>query len=99
KVSALPDSFLTPHRSPQNEGRTERPQSILKQQPAQADASFRERFGRRIERDGLPAGELKVEFQMVLQVLAHAAPIVQHRYAEAPQLVAGADPGQLQQLR
>src|SRR5271165_3022731 len=23
KVSAFPDSFLTPHRSPQNEGRTE----------------------------------------------------------------------------
>ena len=28
-----------------------------------------------------------------------AAPIVQHRYAEAPQLVAVADPRQLQQLR
>ena len=51
-------------------------QPLLEEEPAQADQGLGPGVHRAVERDRLAAGDLEVEFQMVLQVLAHAGEVV-----------------------
>src|SRR5262249_6363071 len=53
----------------------------------------------RVERDRLLRGELKIELEMVLEILADAGQVVQGRDAMGGELLARPDAGQLQELR
>ena len=75
------------------------PEPVMAQQPAHADPRLGQRAHRRIERDRLATLHLEIEFQMVLQVLAHAWQLLHHLDAERAQFLGRPDPGQLQQLR
>ena len=56
------------------------PEPVPEQEPARADRAPCATGARdRIERDRLRAGDLEIEFQVVLQVLADAGQIVHHR--------------------
>ena len=76
-----------------------RSEAIATQQPTRANERLRKRVHHRIQGDGLFAGHLEVELQMVLQVLAHTGQVVHHRQTECPQFFRRADTGKLQQLR
>ena len=74
-------------------------QAVLAQQPARADQRAIPQIDGRVQGDRFLAGDLEIEFQMILQVLADAGQIVNHGNAERAQFRRGPDARQLQQLR
>src|SRR5215207_4666001 len=76
-----------------------RPETVAAHQPAHADQRFGDGAEGGIERDGLSRGDLEVELEMILQVLADPRKVVHGLDAEGPQLISRADPGELQELR
>src|SRR6185437_13444687 len=74
-------------------------EAIMAEQPARADRELRERPRGRIERHLLRAGELEVEFQMILQIGADTRQIVHDRNGVLHEFRGGTDSGELQQLR
>ena len=58
-------------------------QTVLAQQPARADQRAAPQIDRRIQGDRFLAGHLEIEFQMILQILADAGQIVNHRECRA----------------
>ena len=74
-------------------------QAAAQQQPFDADLRHHQRVGGRIQRDRLLAGVLHIGFQVVLQVLAHAAERRPYPNAQPLQQGRVADARELQQLR
>src|SRR6266404_8907243 len=74
-------------------------EAILGEQPARADERAAYERYLRIQGDGLAAGDLKVELQVILQVLAHARQRAHHVDAVGGELMLRADARQHQQLR
>lgn len=72
---------------------------VPEQQPAQADQGLAQRVQPAVQGDGFEAPILAVDFQVILQVLAHTGQLVPQRYPGIRQHVRGADPGTLQQRR
>ena len=73
-----------------------RAMAVTAQQPVQADQRrAADEAGLAIERDRLFRGDLKIEFQMVLQVLADAGQIVDDRNAQRAQFRRRPDAGQV----
>ena len=68
-----------------------RPQAVLAQHPAQADQRLAVGRHLRIQRDRLGAGDLKVEFQVVLQILTHSGELPNDADAVAGQFRPGTD--------
>ena len=65
---------------------------IMAQQPPHGDPRLGWWAHRRIERDRLATLHLEIEFQMVLQVLAHARQLPHHPDAQRAQLLGWPDP-------
>src|SRR3954451_13766739 len=66
---------------------------VMAQQPAQADPYPGCPAHRRIERDRFATRHLEIEFQMILQVLAHTWQFLHHLDAEGAQFLGRPDPG------
>src|SRR2546423_12427709 len=73
-------------------------QSVAGKEPARADERAAHERNLRVKRDGLAAGDLKVELQVILQVLAHTRQLAHHVDAVGGELVSRADARQHQQL-
>ncbi len=68
-------------------------------QPVQPDEAARDEAGVAVERDRLLRGDLEIELEMVLQVLADPRTVGDDVDPEAPQLRRRADAGKFQELR
>src|SRR4029077_10310866 len=73
-------------------------EAVLGEEPARADERAAHDRYLRIKRDGLAAGDLEVELQMILQVLAHTRQFAHHADAVGGELAFRADAGEHQQL-
>ena len=75
-----------------------RPQTILARKPAQPDSQLGQRPHGGIQRDGLCAGNLKIELQMILKVFANTLPVHQHVNPVFAQFLCRANARELKQL-
>ena len=73
-------------------------EAVPGEEPARADERAAHQRNLRVKRDGLAAGDLKVELQVILQVLAHTRQLAHHVDAVGGELVSRADARQHQQL-
>jgi hypothetical protein len=76
-----------------------RAEPVFPEQPARADHRPREEPHGRIERDGLRAGDLEIELEVILEVLADTRPVGDDLDALLVKLRRGPDAGELQELR
>ncbi len=74
-------------------------ETVFAQQPAGTDERAAQDIDRRIESDRLPAGDLEIKFQMILQILAHASQMPDHGDALLAKFCLGTHTRELQQLR
>jgi hypothetical protein len=75
-------------------------EAVLAQQPAQRrSAPSASRIDRGVQRDRLLAGHLKIEFQMILQILADARQVLDDSMPSARSSAAGPTPESFKQLR
>ncbi len=73
--------------------------AVVAHQPVQPDERAGEQPGLAVERDRLLRGDLEIEFEMVLQILADAGQRAHDLDAELAQFRFGTDAGEFQQLR
>ena len=74
-------------------------EAVPEQEPAQADQRLGEEVPVAIERDRLAALQLEVDFEMVLQVGAHAGPVGDDLDIVLSQVLPRADAGEHEELR
>src|SRR5581483_1469806 len=76
-----------------------RAQTLLGENPTGADERLAERRHFRKERDGLLAGHLEIELQVILEVFTHPRQVVHYTDPEVGQLRARTHARELQELR
>src|SRR3954453_949840 len=74
------------------------PVPVAPHQPTRPDGALADETLPRIQRNGLGAGHLEVELQVVLQVLADAGQVMPSLDPERLQFVRRTNPGQLQEV-